>query len=1030
MCCSQLLAQNRTITGRVTDESGTPVPNASVQVKGTSFGTTTKPDGTFTISVPANARTLVFSSVGMNAVESAIGNGSRMNIQLAANSNQLSEVVVSVPYGTIKKTAFTGSESTVGSKALDKQQVTSVTKALEGLVPGIIATNGGGAPGSNAQIFVRGIGSYASSSNPLYVLDGVPYDGSLSSLNMDEIESVTVLKDAAASALYGSRAANGVIMITTKKGRKGTSKVSATYRQGWMSRLIPEYSRIGAQDYYQLMWEATRNRYIFSGQDAATAGQSASNVLTGTSGLVYNAYNVAGNQLIDPTTGKLNPNAKLLWNESWENALYRTALRQNANVNVSGGSEKSDYFLSLGYDNEDGIVKFSGLKRYNARLNVNANPISWFKTGLSVDGAVSNRSDVPTGGTATTNPFYYTRQMGPIYPVYQHDPATGAYVIDPTTGKPALDWGTPAQMGTRPYAGNSNLVGSLALDVRNAQIFNGDANTYAQVDFLKNFSFKTTLGTNFYTNYGTTYQNSQFGDAQNVSGRSTKLAERQLSYTLNEVLTYNKNFGDNSLRLLVGHENYYFRYNNESATRTNFPFPGTTELNTAATAEASGSYTDNLRIESYFTSLNYEFKNRYLLSGSYRRDGTSRFDTSKRWGNFYSAGAGWRISQEGFLKDVRWINELKLKASYGETGNQAISTYYAYQALYSLGWNNAGYPGAISSGIPNPDLVWEGNAQLNIGADFALFRNRLQGSIEWFNRASNNLLFSVPLAPSTGTTSFNQNIGRLKNTGVELQLGYNVIAKRNFDWRVDLNLTHFKNVFTKLPPDQQEIITGINKIMVGHSIYDIWTKEYAGVDAATGDALFYKDVLDASGKPTGQRVLTNNYSQASFYYEGTALPDLTGGLTNSFRYKNFDLSVLLTFSHGGKFYDQNFQSIMHSGSYGTAWATEILQRWQKPGDITNVPRIQNGVANQDGVSTRWLFDASWLNIKNISLSYNLPGSVIRKISSTGIRVFANVDNAWLFTAHRGMDPQRSIGGTSDWTYTPFRTVTVGVNVNL
>lgn len=1029
--CLQLLAQTRTITGRITDAQGNGVPNASVAVKGTNVGTTTNSNGDYTLSIPTNARTLVVSSVGFTNQEITIGTSSNISISLASDMQELSEVVVSVPYGTVRKTAFTGSEATVSSKSLEKQQVTSVTRALEGLIPGIITTNGGGAPGTNASVLIRGVGSYTSSSAPLYVLDGIPYMGSISALNMDEVESVTVLKDAAATALYGSRAANGVIMIATKKGKKGRTAVSASVRQGFMDRLIPEYDRVNSKEYYELMWEATRNSAAYGprGLSMEAAGAEASQILTGPNGLVYNAYNVPGNQLIDPATGKINPSATLLWEDSWEDVLYRTAARTNANVSVSGGGDRNDYFLSLGYVNEEGIVKFSGYKRYNARLNLNAQPTTWLKTGLNIDGAVASQKSVPSGGTATTNPFYYTRQMGPIYPVWQRD-ANGNFIIDPATGERQLDWGRPSQMGTRPYAGNSNLLGSLALDDRNSQIFNGNGNAYAEILFLKDFSFKTTFGANYYDAYGTTYQNSQFGDADNVSGRSTKSISRQMSYTLNEVLTWNKDFGDHNVRILAGHENYKLLANSASATRTGFPFPGTTELATAATAEGSTSSEDRHRIESYFAGANYDFQNKYLASLSYRRDGTSRFHPDNRWGNFYSAGLGWRISQEEFMKSVDWVDELKLRASYGEQGNENIGDYYAYQSVYNLGWNNVGNPGALVGGLPNPGLVWEGNKTFNVGVDFSLFRNRLQGTIEYFNRISDDLIFAVPLPPSTGQLSINQNIGALKNEGVELQLGFNAIRGKDFNWRIDLNMTHFKNVFTKLPPGQDDIVDGSKKIMVGRSRYDFWLREYAGVDRSTGEALFYKDVLDSDGKPTGERELTNDVSKASYGYHGSSIPDFTGGLTNSFNYKGFDLSFLLTFSKGGKFLDQNYQSIMHFGSYGTAWHTDILNRWQKPGDVTNVPRVMYGAVNQDAATTRYLFDGSWLNIKNVTLSYSIPNNLIRRAGISGIQVFGNVDNAYMFTTRKGMDPQRSFAGTSDWSYTPFRTVTFGLNVNL
>ncbi len=1028
---AQLLAQTRTITGRITDANNNPVVNASVVVKGSKVGTTTKADGTFSLTVPDNAKTLTISSIEFVEQDVSIGNRTAINVSLLPKSESLSEVIVSVPYGTIKKTSFTGSEATVTSRVIERQQVTSVTRVLEGTVPGIISTNGGGAPGSGADIRIRGFGSINGSSTPLYVLNGVPYDGSISSISNDEIETVTVLKDAAAAALYGSRAANGVIMITTKKGKRGKNAVSANVRQGFMSRGIPEYSRVGQKDYYELNWESIRNSFVAQGDSYTIAGQKASAQLTDGNHLVYNAYNVPAAQLVDPVTGKLNPNAKLLWTDSWEDALFRTAARTNANVNISGGGDKSDYFLSLGYLNEQGTMKNTGYKRYNFRLNVNTAATTWLNAGLNVDGALSNNNNVLNGGTATSNPFYYTRQMGPIYPVYQYD-GSGNVVLD-SLGQKVLDWGVPAQMGTRPYAGNSNLVGSLALDNRSGQLINANANSFVEVKFLKNFSFKTTLGFNIWDNRTTTYQNNQYGDAANVRGRSTKTTTRQSSLTLNEVLSWSENFGQHSVRALAGHENYRLQSNALTLTRTGFQFPGQTELDNAALTESvGGSNEDNHRIESYFAGVNYEFDQKYLVSGSFRRDGSARFIDSVRWGNFYSAGVGWRISQEKFMGHIKWLNELKLKASYGEQGNENIGLYYQYLDYYFAD-GSGGY--STPARPANPALKWEANKTLNVGFDFAILNNRLQGTIEYFNKVSNNLLFDVPVPTSTGNASYWANAGALKNYGIEVQLGYNAIRKRDFDWRVDVALTHFKNKVTKLPPVQRErgIISGTKRLLEGRSIYDFWVREYAGVDAATGEALYYTDVLGTDGKPTGQRVLTNDVTKASYYYKGTAVPDISGGVTNSFRYKNFDLSFLVTFSYGGLFYDGNYAGIMHSGSYGIAWASDILGRWQKPGDVTNVPKVQNSrISLQDGVSSRFLMDASYVNIKNISLSYTFPVSLMHRIGNavSSIQVFGNIDNAYLFTAKKGMDPQRSFAGTADATYPPFRTITFGLNVKL
>ncbi len=1032
---AQVWAQNQTVTGKVTDEKGAAVAGATVKANGANYGTSTGADGSFSLTMPASVKSLNISGIGLaTQANVAIPKSGGISVKMSgAAGADLDEVVVQVPYGSIKKTSFTGSEGTVTAKQMEKQQVASFTKTLEGLVPGLSATNGGGAPGSNADIRIRGIGSINGNQAPLYVLNGIVYDGSISSLDPADIETVTVLKDAASTALYGARGSNGVIMITTKRGKKGKAQITVRGSQGYISRGIPEYDRLLSKDYYEMMWEASRNAYVYGSQQMsfAAAGVQASNELTGPNGLVYNAYNVPGNTLVSPTTGKINPNASLLWEESWEKALFRVANRQNINTSIAGAGDKSDYLISLGYLNEEGTMIKTGFKRYNMRLNVNTQANDWLKAGINIDGGYTLRQNSLNGGTATSNPFYYSRQMGPIYPVYQHNLTTGAFVIDPATGQPMLDWGVPTQMGTRPYAGNSNNLGSLQLDDRNSRNLNANANSYLDFKLSKHFSFKTTFGINMFTGYSTTYQNSQYGDAAGVKGRTTKSTTTQYSYTLNEVLSWNQSFGKHNFNVLVGHENYALRIDNASATRTGFAFPGQSELGAAAVAEGSSSQVDHLRIQSVFSNLSYDFNKKYLISASVRKDGNSRFAEAVRWGSFGSAGIGWRVSEEAFMKKASWINELKFKANYGSLGNEGIGTYYAYQNLYIAGYNNANASGYIPNNVPpNPELLWEKPTGYNVGVDFVLFNRKLTGSIDYFNRGSEGLFFDVPLPTSTGNAYVTRNIAEMKNYGWEVQLGYNAITKKNFDWRIDVNFTAYKNEITKMPAESKTVISGTKQLAEGHSIYDFFMREFAGVDQATGEALYYKDVLDAQNKVTG-RTITNKWSQGTQYYVGgTALPDWSGGVTNTFRFRNYELSILTTFSYGGKFYDGNYQGIMHFGSYGTAWHSDILNRWQKPGDITNVPRVQNAVADQDGTSTRYLFDASYLNIKNITLTYNLPKATATKLHLNGLSVFGNVDNAWLFTAKKGMDPQRNFAGTADATFPPTRTITFGLNVNL
>lgn len=1020
----------RTVTGVVKDGNGKPVADASVVVKGTTVGTTTDSKGLFTLtSVPSSAKTLVVSSINFETAEVSIGSGT-VSVTLKASEDDLGEVVVTVPYGTVKRTAFTGSSNTVSASTINKQQVTSVTRVLEGLIPGLQATNGGGAPGSGSDVRLRGIGSVNASSSPLYVVNGVPYDGSISAIASEDIESIDVLKDAAAANLYGSRAANGVIMITTKKG-KGAPSLQGSIKHSFSSRGIPEYDRVGAADYYELFWEAYRNSYVYgSGQTMAQAGVNASNVLTGSSGLVYNAYNVPGNTLVDPVSGKLNPNAQLLWNESWSDALFRTAQRTNANISISGSSDKANYYISGGYLNEEGSAKFSGYKRYTFRASVDIKATKYLKAGINIDGASDRRDGLFAGGTATSNPFYYSRQMGPIYPVYERNLTTGAIVKD-ANGNPVLDFGTTAQMGSRPYAANSNLVGTLALDKRQQKRLNGNFNPYVEISFLKDFTFRTTLGLNYFAVDGLTYQNNQYGDAANVQGRATVSSDYQFSLTGNQILKWGKSFKKHNVSALAGHENYKYKSNSLSATKTGFAYPGQTALDNGTVVESPPSSSEDIAtMESYFAGVNYSYDEKYLASASLRTDGSSKFASHVRWGSFYSFGLGWRISQESFLKNVNWIDDMKIKLSYGESGNEDIGYFYQYKDwYYADGLGNFTPPSRLS----NKDLKWEKNRALNYGVEFTMFKRRLQGTIELYDRRSSDLIFGRPVDPSFGSGSeVLENVGQVKNTGIEIQLGYNVIRKKNFDWRVDFNISSFKNTITKLPPGQREkgIISGTKKLMEGKSVYDFWLREFAGVSAATGRALYYKDVLGSDGKPTGNRVLTDDITLASYYYVGgSAIPKFMGGITNSFRYKNFDLSLLLTYSYGGRFYDGNYSSIMHYGSAGTALHVDAKNRWQKPGDITNVPRLQNA-SGQEGASSRFLLDASYLNIKNITLSYTLSSNVAKKIHLNGAQFFVNIDNAYIFTAKKGSDPQQSFGGVTGASYPPFRTFTLGATIKL
>lgn len=1030
-----LLAQTIRVTGTVTDASdGAPVIGAAVKILGTSSGTVTDFDGKYVISVNSG-QILEFSYIGMKTKTVRVENVNVINVVLEQDALLLEDVMV-VAYSTVKRSSYTGSAGVVKKEQIEKIQSTNVTKSLQGAVAGVQVLGASGQPGASAAVRIRGIGSINASSAPLYVVDGAAFDGDINSIPTDDIESISVLKDAAAAALYGARGANGVIMITTKKGSVGKATVTAKVLIGTSSRAIKEYERVDANQYYELMWEGWRNaRVIAGGMTESAANTMASGA--GANGIVgrlgyYNPYNVPDAQVVG-LDGKINPSAKLLYQDDWIAALSQPGLRQDYNVSVSGGVEGTTFYSSFGYINEKGHVKWSDYDRFTGRVGITSKITKWFKTDASISGATSEQAGFLAEGTYTTNPFYYGRMMGPIYPIYQRE-ADGSIKLM-SDGSPAYDMGGGSSIykwagHTRPYAPNSNLLVTLPLDYRGNERANMSARVGADFTFLKDFNFRVSGSTDLQNIYYTTYQNNKFGDAEGVSGRSTKEYFKTRSYTFNQVLTYNKTFNDHNVVVMLGHENYQYTTRDVWATRTNFKIDSN-ELIAGSVAEGSASSSDIYRLEGYFGQASYSYANKYFLSGSYRYDGSSRFSPDSRWGGFYSVGASWRAKQEPFLASVNWIDDLKVRASYGQQGNDNIGSYYGYQSLFSIDDRNNGLlNGSFYSQLANPDLKWEKNANMNIGIDFA-FLDRIRGQVEFFTRYSDNLLFSVPLPQSSGISSRWQNIGSMENIGIEFQIAADIVKTKDFKWTIDLNGTSYKNQITKMPtgPDgkPQEIISGTKKLSEGHSIYDYWLRGYAGVDPADGSALYYKDVLDANGNVT-DKITTKDQNAASYYYTGSAIPDLYGGVTNSFTYKGIDLSVFFTYQLGGMMYDSNYAALMHPGTFGSHMHIDMLNRWTKTNTATDVPRLQNAYTAATAASDRWLIDGSYLSLRNVTLGYTIPSRLLNKLTLKTVRIFATGDNLVLFSKRVGMDPQQSFTGVADHTYIPQRTISVGLNI--
>ncbi len=623
--------------------------------------------------------------------------------------------------------------------------------------------------------------------------------------------------------------------------------------------------------------------------------------------------------------------------------------------------------------------------------------------------------------------------MGPIYPIWQRD-TNGDIILD-GNGDRMFDLGGGTSIykwagHTRPYAPNSNLMLTLPMDERSTALNNFSARLGTEISFLKDFKFRVSYNTDLSNYFLTTYQNYLYADAEAVKGRSTKEYRKVISYTMNEILTWAKTLGSHRVSLLAGHENYEYTWSNVYATRTGFTIP-TTELVAASVAEGNSSSSDEYSIEGYLFRGDYNFADKYYVSGSFRTDGSSRFYSDVRWGNFWSLGGSWRITQERFMENLPWINDLKLKASFGEQGNDDIGTYYGWQSLFSIsGRNNGNYNGALHSQLENKKLQWEKNSNLNVGLDFS-FLDRISGTVEYFIRNSSNLLFSVPLPQSTGISSNWQNIGSMSNKGIEATLGIDILKGNLLKWNLEINATSYKNKITKMPlgtdGKPQEIVSGTKKLSEGHSIYDFWLREFAGVDSEDGSILFYKDIKDEEGEVTG-RETTKDQNAASYYYVGSSIPKVYGGITNTISVKGFELSALVTYSLGGDFYDSNWASLMHTGAFGSHWSSDILNRWQKKGDITDVPRLQNNYTAATAASSRYLIDASYLSLRNVTLSYRIPVSISQKLDMSALNVFVSGDNLGLLCKRKGMDPQQSFAGTADFTYVPSRIVSVGLNL--
>jgi TonB-linked SusC/RagA family outer membrane protein len=1027
-----LFAQVRVTGTVISSEDGAPIPYVTVVVAGTTITSQTNLDGVYSINVPTANNTLRFSFVGMQTVVAEINGRAVVDVTMYPDAIALEDVVV-IAYGTAKKESLTGSATVLDSEKLSKRVVSNVTKALDGLSTGVITTSGSGQPGSGSSVIIRGYGSINASQTPLYVVDGIPFNGSLNSINPADIESMTVLKDASSGALYGARGANGVIMITTKKATGEKVNISYNGSAGISNRALKRYNMVDQREFVNMTYESLRNQYAFdNGYPWEVASQYAMEDLsTSLGGEIYNPFkNYTWETVIDPATGAVRADAVSAWDENWMDEItHLNAFRHEHQLTVSGGSAKTKALLSLGFLDEDGILKTTSFQRFTGRANVESQVNDWVKAGLNLSTAMTSSNSSGYTGSAYANVWYSAQFMAPIYPVWMKDD-NGNDVLD-ALGNKQLDYGV-----TRPNLNDFSSVGTLYDDKFLNTGDNVSGRTYLAIGsdqdsagWLKGLKLTANFGFDYVSSNNTTFYNMYHGNAASSNGRLTKSVGRTFSFTFNQLLTWDRSFGDHTFNLLAGHEYYNYSYSYLTAQKTNL-VDGILELRPGTPIADADSYSNKYRIESYLSRFNYNFKEKYYFSASFRTDGTSRFYKDSRWGNFWSVGANWRVSQENFMKNVTWVSNLALKVSYGVQGNDDLGTFYAWQSFYDLGYPNAGFTGAIISSLENKELRWEKNANFNVGLDARLFGGRIDFSFEYFNRLTSDMLLSYPMALSTGFSGYDANVGTMVNKGLEMTLSAQIIDTRDFGWRVTLLGSRVNNEILELTEDAPEIVSGNYIYKEGLPIRTFYMAKSAGVDPANGAQLYWVyDEKDENGNPIDPYI-SADYGKAatSKWYHGSRIPDLYGSASMELTFFNsIDLSVMTTYSIGGLMYDGLYTGSMNPMYTGNTWNKNALRRWQKPGDVTDVPRA--GINAKYTASDAYLIDASYFAIKNITLGYTLPASASKKLGVSLLRVYVTLDNMAMFNYLDGMDPQYNFSGSTDYVYSPNKTYTIGLNLN-
>lgn len=1092
LCAS---AQTRTVTGTVLEEgSEEPIIGASVTAGNATMGVSTDLDGKFAIQVPANVSTIKVSHVGMQTKTVKI-TGSPLKIYLSSTAENLNTVIVTA-YGTTTKGAYTGSAGVVNAAQLENVQVSNVTNALSGKIAGVQTFSSNGQPGTGSTVRIRGVGSINASTSPLYVVDGMPFDGGdISAIPTQDIESMTVLKDAASTALYGSRGANGVILITTKSGREGQAKVTFDMKWGVNSRALPNFDVIeDPRQYVETLYTGLTNtaKYYLGAAKAPDPHAYANQNIWSSIG--YQTWTVPEGQDVVGRNGKFNPNATpgyvdgnyYFLGDDWAKETFIHGLRQEYNMNVTGGTERLKYYVSGSYLGDEGIIKNSHYNRFSTRASVDYQAKSWLKIGTSISYTYQNSAypDDQTASGSTGNAFGLANQMSPMYPFYIRLADTKRIAYNSTYGKPIYDYGDNFDYGwgktgyVRNTMNQANAVGSLNYDTTDILADVLDAKWYAILTPFKGFSLTGKAGYYLDNTRDHVIQNGVYGQFVDAGGFVNQGQSRTRNINLQLLAQYDFTVAQhNNFGLMVGFENTSLRAESLLGTGANLYNPSWPFLdNTIDTPHVYGNEV-SLVHRGFFGRLRYDFDGKYYATASVRRDGSSRFAKNHRWGTFWSASAGWDMSKESFLQPYSDIIDiLKLKFSYGQNGNDGIgANYIAYADQYQI----TGGDGVWSDGTlyykGNKDITWEKSDAINTGVDFSFKKGLVSGSIEYYQRTVSDMLFNLPVAPSLGYSSVPYNVGKMRNNGFEIDLSVRPIATKDITLDINANLTMGWNKILELDPSimnkysdwrqegDQGWLTGSYLRKEGKSMYNLYLVKWAGLNE-DGEATWYtiqdkldengnkipykykhdengKIVTDAAGNPVveiyeQEEVPTTNYTDAynkNRREVGNVMPKGYGGFGFDLQLYGFDISTSFAYQFGGRIIDYGYQTLMgniRSDYVGANFHKDLLKAWTPENKNTNIPRLQTEYSsNPYSTSTNSLISSNYLSLNNITVGYTIPQRVLNKLHLGSVRVYFAAENVALWSKRKGLDPRQGYVSSDNNTYSPIRSLSGGLTVS-